>query len=361
MLIVLCLAPVSQPAAALSSSAPVGMGKFVKGCCTAACAYTVGRIASPKNVRKAWDWFDDTLSDQVEDMGDSMKEGEQKIPAVFNKRFETQNAIFRSVVASYGLSREKNIHNKMFGSQSAAYAKWNRSDFLVGQGAGSALDARLRLQAKAYAEGVHAPKQVANRLRQISSEDITPRSVFPVCATLTKKQGRKLQISLKTIMDAFPATELPENYQDARYSSFQKARRLRSQIAEAVLSEVMAGYLPTMPAGEGIKKMWQASGGQGEPFGIENGRMSPVGYLGLLIRSRFANADYRTGKGGIHTMPQAGLLREMASIKALRLAIEQRQLRRSQQIAFMAAMQVSGKEAVSSMEFHKVSQTVSED
>lgn len=365
VLLVLCLAPGSQSWAVLSSSAPVGTGKIVKGCCSAACAYTIGWIAKPKNVRKAWDWFDDTLSDQVEDMGESLQEGEQKIPAVLNKRFEAQNALFRSLLTSYGFAHEKSRNNKMFGPQSAAYASWDRSGYVVGQGAGAALDVRMRQGMKEYAEGFQTQKQIAARLNQVSGSDLNPQCVFPANGTLTKQQGKELLVSLKTIIGAFPTVEAPESYRDTRagqhYRAIRKARRFRAQVSEAILTEVAAGYMPTMSADDGIREMWQASGGQGDPAQVKDDGVSPVGYLGFLIRSRFANSKYRTGGKGSHAMPPAGLLRELASVTALRMAVKKRQLRRSQQIAFLLALQVSGRAAAKNLMLQESLQKTLED
>lgn len=365
-MIVLWLAPASQSWAILSSSAPVGTGKIVKGCCSAACAYTVGGwIAKPKNVRKAWDWFDDTLSDQVEDMGESLQEGEQKIPAVLNKRFESQNALFRSLLTSYGFAHEKNRNNKIFGPQSAAYATWDRTGYVVGQGAGTALDFRIRQEVKEYAEGFQTQKQIAARLKQVSGSDLNPQCVFPANGTLTKKQGKEMLVSLETIIGAFPTVEAPKSYRDTRagqhYRAIRKAQRFRAQVSEAILTEVAAGYMPIMSADDGIREMWQASGGQGDPARVKDDSVSPVGYLGFLIRSRFANSEYRTGGKGIHAMPPAGLLRELASVNALRMAVKKRQLRRSQQIAFLSALQVSGKAAAKSLMLQEAFQKTMED
>ena len=52
-------------------------------------------------------------------------------------------------------------------------------------------------------------------------------------------------------------------------------------------------------------------------------------------------------------MTRAGILRELAAVQALRLVIERRKMLRSQQLAFLAAMRVSGKMAVKGLELEK--------
>ena len=357
----LCGSPANSHAT-LSSSPPVGMGKIVKGCCNAACAYTIlGWIAQPKNVTDVYDWFDDTLSDQIEDWGKSHTSGAKQIPPMINKRFEKQNALFRPLLAGYGIAREKSINNKVFGHKSQAYASWDRSNVLIGQGANDSLDSRMRNDLKNYAEGFEKPRDIGSRLFDMGEGSLNPRCIFPESGVTTMKQGRQLLASLKTIVSAFPATKLPESYQDNKgkhYRALRKIQRLRSQVAEAILADVTAGYMPVIPVDEGMVKMWNASGGQGQPVDIKEGRMSPVNFLGFLIRSRFSSRDYRTGENGIHAMPDAGLLRELASVKALGMAVKRRQLLRSQQLAFLAAMQVSGSSAENSLDLEKVLQKV---
>lgn len=351
--------------ATMSSTAPVGTGKIVKGCCKSACAYTIGRIASPRGVRKAWDWFDDTLSDQIEDTGESLKEGDQKIPALLNKQFENQNALFRPLVSGYGFGRQKTRNFRNFGPQSKAYSHWQRPDFLIGQQGEGKFDDRLRLGIEDYKESFETNSQIAARLQEVKESQIDPQSVFPSGGTLAKDQVGSLRVSLETLVDAFPETAVPENFQDSKahddYRAVRSIGQFRSRAAEAILAEVMSGYIPAVPAGEEIKKIQGAAGGKNDPAEIQDGRMSPVGMLGFLVKSRFANDDYRTGEGGIHSMSSAGLLREMADLKALRMAIKQRQLRRSQQIAFLAALQSSGREAAKSLELNRALNTVLED
>lgn len=352
----------------MSSSAPVGTGTIIAGCCPppVGCATTIGRIATSSDARDAFRWIGSTFSEQILQVGESLTSGDRTIPAVMAKRFDAQNATLRQLLSGYGYGREKLRNEKMFGQQSRSYTgrigAWNNSDFLIGQQAVSTFDNRLREQVKGHAEGFESRKQVEVRLRDMPDTHIDPQSVFPPGGTLPKNQAEKLVASLETIVDAFPATEIPEGYRGgmtaAEIRTFRHIERFRAQMAEAVLSEIMSGYMPTIPANEGVTELWRAAGGDGEPAQVRDGHISPVGYFGLLVESRFSSDDYRTGEGGIHAMTPTGLLRELASVSALQMAITQRQLRRSQQMAFLSALQVSGKVAGESLDLNQTLQTV---
>ncbi len=358
LLVFLCLCPPSQLWAFMSGGAPVGPGMIVQGCCDKECAWTVGRIATPWGVNMAFGWFESTLIPSILQTGEAYTSGNRKVAAVIDKRFEAQNANLRKLVTSYGFAREKSRNNRIYGRLAAAYPGWERPDVQIGQEAGGAVDDRSRQRIENYMRSFRKKSRIAKRLKKVEASEINPGCVFPPDGTFSPEQGKKLLVSLETLVDAFPATEPPDGSRERdrweEYRAIRDVERFRAKMAEAVLAQVMAGYLPTVPVSDGLREMWQDAGGKKDPLEIKGGRMSEVGYLGFLVRSRFANDQYRTGKKGIHAMTRSGLLRELASVKALRLAIEQRQLRRSQQIAFLAAMQVSGKAAAKSLELNKI-------
>lgn len=350
----------------MSGAAPMGTGRIVVGCCPSGkCAYTVGRIASPTGVSKAFGWFGSTLSRQVMQVGRSLKSGERKFLGVINKRFEEQNANLRPLLAGYGVAREKTRNNKIFGPQSKAYADWNRSDFVIGQQGEGKFDVRVREDVQDYKDSFQTTKQIADRLNDVEASEIDPGCILSPHTTLAGEEIKKLHVSIKTLADAFPATRPPENLRGetghGKYRAFLKIGKFRSQIAEAVLSEVLSGYVPTIETDEKILGLHEKAGGQGAPAEIQAGRISPVGLLGLLVHSRFASEEYRTGESGIHAMTAAGLRREMASVTALRMAINKRQLRRSQQIAFLAALQSSGKTAARGLKLHRIYRKILEE
>jgi len=109
-----------------------------------------------------------------------------------------------------------------------------------------------------------------------------------------------------------------------------------------VMMNVQVVFLEKMRVRVVKDKVKKLASRTGNATGIEGGHISPVSYLELLVRSRFGNDEYRTGKAGIHTMTRTGVLRELVSVQALRLAIERRQLRRARQMALLEAIKASG-------------------
>lgn len=329
---------VSSVCHALSSTAPVGTGEYVEGCCGEACAYSIGYLAKPKNVEDDFDWFKDTLEDQIEDVGDSYKSGLKKIVPTLNKRFESQNAVIRQLLTSFGAADEKFRNTLIFGERSKAFLDWRRSAYLTGKAATAEFSRTLSERMEEYSRSFSKNSDILSRLSSVSNSSISSQGFFSANATLAKDRLKNMIASLRTTVNAFPAlsaTSLPDQERRA-YRSIRRAKRIRIAAAQSVFSDAMSGYAPTVPVKNKIEELASDS------TRIVDGRISPVGLLELLVKSRFASDEYRTGKTGIHTMTRTGVLRELASVQALRLAIERRQLYRARQMALLEAMQVSG-------------------
>lgn len=331
------------------ATASIGGGATVAGCCGEDCAWSTGVIATPSGVSGAFTWVDKTLTEGIENIGKRYKGGYKKLSKSLDKGFEIQTSTLRHILKKWSLAGEQMQNYREVGITGSA--DQNRTGRLIGYSAAAVFDAGLRQKIELYARSFDKKRDIAGWLERI--EKINPQYVFPADTTLTAGRSGELYTNIKTVVDAFPATNLPDDIQGknmgAIYRKIRKIKEFRNQMAEAVLSEIMSGYAPIIPAGAKIQKMYKKAGGSGTPPQMEDGRFSLVSYLGFLVKSRFANKNYRTGKQGIHSMIRAEIIRELANVQALQLALERRQLRRSQQIAFLAAERVAGRTAAKSL------------
>jgi hypothetical protein len=331
----------TSQAVPMSSTAPVGPGSFVIGCCPdGQCASSVGRIATPAGIAMDFGWLTKTVSEQFRKMGKSYKSGLDKITSTLNKRFEAQNAKIRQIVVGFGQANEHFRNTLDFGERSKAYLNHDRSVYITAQSSNSLYSETLNKYSRKRSKSLTSRNQVAKRLNSLDNSSISSQEYFPPDATLSINELENLISSFQTISNAFPATNSSGQGPLAQaIQSIRKIKRTRIAAAKSVLADVLSGYVPTVPASQKIAKLTERTG---ETSRIDNDLLSPVGYLGVLVKARFASDEYRTGKTGIHTMTRTGLLRELASVEALLLAIERRKLRRAKQMAFLEAMQVSG-------------------
>jgi len=328
--------------AVMSSTAPPGTGMIVAGCCPpVGCVGTKGRIATPADVSMSFGWIGTTLSKQFVKLGRSYKSGLDKIAATMSKRFESQNTKLRQILTGYGAANSKFRSNLNFGKRSKAFLGRNRTAFLTGKAANAEFTSTLNERVGDYSRSFRNRKDIAKRLNSVDNSSVSSQALFPADATLSRDKLKGLMSSLKTTINAFPATNATSLSGDKKgaYRALKKAKRVRIAAAKSALLEVASGYAPTIPAGSQVKELAEKAGNVTR---IEDGHVSPVGFLQLLVRSRFASDEYRTGKTGIHTMTRAGVLRELASVQALRLAIERRQLQRANQMAMLQAVQTAG-------------------
>lgn len=337
---VMCLCFVGTTAhAMLSSRAPMGIGAIVAGCCPPAnCAYSTGRIATPTGVTTAWTWFSSTTSRQIKKTGQSWRTGQSKVLSSISKNFESQNKVLRQILTSLGVAEERMKNMRQFGTMSAASSMQSRENYMAGRSGMGIFDNSLREKMEMYLQGFEKNMDRFKHLQ--GAEKMPPGQFFPEKGTHSVDQTQKMYSSLRMITDAFPATNSTQN---ENYRTLKNIKQMWARSAISVLTDVMSGYAPTIPVGKGITKMYRQSGGSGEPPQIKNGRMSPVGYLSFLVNTRFANDNYRVGKTGLHAMTKTGILRELAAVQALRMAIERRELRRVKQIAFLTAQGVAEK------------------
>lgn len=344
----------AQGAQAFMASAPPGPGAMASGCCAYKCAYTVaGRIATPVGVKLSFNWLDKTISSQIEKIAQSYEDGQSKLNAVVNKGFESQNAQLRQVFSGYFYAWDSSENYRIFGESAKAHSGQAGRNLLEAQEAQSSLGGHLKQDLEDYVSSFQGNKQIATRLEDQNLEEIDPQAIFPQGGTMTKDQAFNLVLGLRGIAEPFPTPNLPERYQDAAagqaFEAVRKSKRIRSALAEAVLSDIMAGYAPVMEVEEGLRDLYERSGGEGPLPQEEDGGISVTGYLGALIEARFAGQNYRAGPEGLHGMNEAGLLREIATVQALRLVIEQRKMHRAQQMAMLAAQGVSGKTLLDSL------------
>ena len=321
-----------------SSQAPIETGKFLKGCCGQACAYSTGRLSTPSGVDDAFEWFKDEIEEQFEDMGESQESGLKKWIPTLNKRFESQNVKIREILTGYGAANEDFKNTLQFGERSKAYITYNRSKYLTGKSASKRFSERLMTNGKDYSRSCPNKNEIAKRLNAIKKSNINLGDLFLDDTTLEKKKLSNLLSIYNTTIDPFPATNRTQNEASLKkaYNTIRKIKRIQIDLVQNVLADILTGYAPTVPVPKKIAELAQKNDNTMPQ--LVDGRISPVAYLGLMVRLRFASDEFRTGKRGIHTMTRTGLLRELASVQALRLAIERRQLRRANQMAYLEAI-----------------------
>lgn len=312
---------------------------FVVGCANG------GPLATPMGVAAAATSAAQSVSGEVRRAGRAVKMEQKKIVAAINKNFEVQNSLIRQIIASLGVSMEKMENMRMFGPQSKAYGIGTVSDRLntvmIGKAAENKMSGKYRGSLDKHTKEFQKPHQRSLFYREEKIEAITPGFFFPQNSALSIEQSRKADFAIKAVLDPFPTPNLPEKYKNRGrkmgYEAQRKVKYSRLAMPSAVISDVVASYQPTMELGEWAERMYRKMGGSGRPPQIVDGKISPMGYIDLMVNGRFANQQWYSGPTGIHSMTPTGILRELAVMESVNMEMQRRQMKYMQQTAALLA------------------------
>lgn len=333
----------AQGTHAYMASAPTGTGYKVIGACKAGKVYTQGRIALPSDVSLSFKWLETTINFQIRKIAESYKDGQNRFAAISKESFAVQDATLGELFSGLYVAEEQFKNSRLFGAGSSACDMSNGKEYLRGLGVASRINDNFRNGINEFSVGFDNIADLSVHFNEIDADEIDPRAVFPSGETMSVKDAGKVLWSMRTITNTFPSVNLSQAFSGGNkgvaYQAARTAKRLRSMAIEAILSDVMSDYVPAIEVNEEIEGLYSFSSGRGELPAAKDGKLSLMSYLGLLIETRFAGDGYRAGEAGVHGKNKAGLLREYAAVKALRLVVEQKKMRRAQQMSFLAALQ----------------------
>lgn len=332
------LLPVKKAYSTGSSSPPVGIGTYVAGCCypSPGCAFGYF-LATPRGVSKSFEWISDTIEDQLEDLGESYEGEQKKITSAWKEDFKVRGNILTDLFIGWGQAGHKIENTRNFGSSSKSYLvdikRDELSNLYINNSKVNKFKNKINNEILEYSNSFELPKEVRESYKSQNKTDIDPKIFFPSEGTNSIEQTRKAKEVSKMLVSPFP------DYKNGneKYKSLKMLKESNLELASSVFTEVISEYAPIADSNDFVNTMFKQMGGEGNPPQVNDGKISMIGILDLLVNFRFANDDWRTGKNGIHKMNNVGLLRELLRIKAIRLEIENRKTRRSRQLATLLA------------------------
>lgn len=314
-------------------------GAYVTGCATG------GPLATPMGVATAANTAAATITASVERMGRSVSMEQRKIIASINTNFEGQNSVLRQIVASLGVSMEKMTNMRTYGPQSMAYGEGmvdgRLESVMTGRNAEDRLAGHFRESLDRHTREFTRRHERSIYYQQEDVSSISPEFFFPQNATLSADQLSKALFAIKSAVDPFPTPQLPERFlergEGLGYEAQRKVKYSHLAMPSAVISDIVASYAPVMELGEWAEIMHENMGGADAPPQMVEGKISPMGYIDMMVNARFANQQWHSGEDGIHAMTDTGLLREMLVMESVNMEMQRRQMRFMQQTAGLLA------------------------
>ena len=176
------------------------------------------------------------------------------------------------------------------------------------------------------------------RISDLPPDTFSADMLLPPSLSIPENDKDKAVDYIKNITDAMPEPKLSGALAKTKGGAdHERVRLLRSAsiaLPEQVQREIMESHLATIDYSNWAQGA-QAAGGSGPAQG---GKVSIIEALQRLSDSRLANPQWIMD---LHAMGSVGVMREIAIISALNTEIQMRQLRMSNNIAALLAMQTA--------------------
>ncbi|MDR1036268.1 MAG: hypothetical protein LBT40_06780, partial [Deltaproteobacteria bacterium] len=132
---------------------------------------------------------------------------------------------------------------------------------------------------------------------------------------------------IETLASPYPAPDLSEGQLATPAGRAYEARRrdfeTRLALYQSVLARQAADRAPSVEGLEDwVRGKWEDMGGAGEPPGLADGLLSQDALFWYLANMRLGSANWHEQE--LSTLPEAGLLRELASMKAVEIELARR-------------------------------------
>lgn len=159
--------------------------------------------------------------------------------------------------------------------------------------------------------------------------------------TMTLGELREAERLIESVTDPLPARGIPErlgNSPAGRVYVAQKAQyEARQGLYQSVMARRLADRAPTV---DGLAKWaqgkWREMGGEGDVPGLVEGRLSQEALFWILANMRLASGNWH--EEILPRLPEAGLLREMASMMAVELELSRKRNEHLENISLLLSL-----------------------
>lgn len=200
---------------------------------------------------------------------------------------------------------------------------------------------------KLYERKTKFPKPVDYRNELVkedrpSSEEVVElMGILEPGKTLTAEETAKNFKILEAITNPIPLADLPDEGKQTsagkNYLYKKDSFESRQAIYQAVITRYLSERAPTMDnISDWAIGKWGDMGGSGNPPGLVDGRMSQDAWRNFMAKMRIGSANWH--EQILPTLPEAGLLRDIAAMQAFQLELEMKQVELLEQISLMMAL-----------------------
>jgi hypothetical protein len=170
---------------------------------------------------------------------------------------------------------------------------------------------------------------------------VTHFGVMTSGKTLTLPETKEAEQIIESMTNPIPpqviSKDKEETLDGATYMVQLRNFEAKQALYQSVLAKRVSERAPTV---EGLaswaRGKWADMGAQGDPPGLIDGKMSQDALFWILANMRLSSANWH--EEILPQLPEAGLLRELASMQAVQLELSRKQNELLENIAMMMAM-----------------------
>lgn len=350
------------PASAFCFSAPVGSATFVMyGCCKNDCCWGTGPMATPKGVEVAWNWFDTTLSTQINMLGDATESSQNMLTATFSESKKLSMQTIEDMIKGYSNAKEKMNQAYYFGEVSEAYLGDHIENMTpkikIGNNAEKILSTTLNEDINQHANSYNHSHEIMDRYSSQNMDDIITQNAIPKKNSYQLSEFEKAIVNMKNIVNPFPSSTISDNTKETQsgkdYLVLKNIIKSNNAVSQKIINEIVSSYTPTLDVGDDVQAINEQIDDAGQSVQIVDNKISPMSYLQYMSDMRFGDNKWIFGPSGLTSMSKTGVIREVLILESLLLEVDKRIAERLYQMNVALAQMTSDKVRTNDMVMNK--------
>lgn len=313
--------------------------------------------SSEQSLSSDIDSAEQSINDQINDAADRLNERLKKDDKAILEQLKRNAAAeqetmklfaqqLRDIMVEAGAAEEKLRAERLFGKA------WRIDSACCDPAAAEGIQVGKKTETKVSSESysllrghndteysTSGPNSFTAKMLEVEGEDITAEVLFPSGGVMGADDVAKAQRISEIVTNPAPTPTIPEHFlhngpEIQAYQAQKKIKESRLIIPQKVFSNNLAAHSATVPLDGWAQNTYERMGGEGQPDGVVDGKMSPMSIINMQVDMRYANPNWAPD---LQSTSEKQLLYEMAQMNAVSMEMQRRQLELLQQITLLLA------------------------
>jgi hypothetical protein len=289
------------------------------------------------------------LRQKVEEVGSVLQQETRSQTTAQERMFAAQNQLLQDLFTAAGMAQEQLNVQREYGDKSMPVTGCEGVD--LGASVQNAEKVRKKIGQKTLSMAANRTdkylraKDTKGEVQRMLDEAPPPNQLAAsIFNSIVETDDQKAVMeSIFYLTDPLPPRQLTQNEmtkpQAVDYEAQRSLRNRHMALVQQVLAEHAARRIPSMPLEAWAIEQWREMGGQGSPPGLVDGNMSTNSMIDMLVDSRIGNPNWMTVT--VQGLNRVGLAREHLYMEAASLYMQREQMRMTEQLLVLTALNVA--------------------